>query len=309
MNHYGFHTTNYLSASMAPYLKDGRPSVHPWLVRQSNEKIWLGKAPPSLDPLGLPAAQIQRTNGFTYASAIQGKSKNIQKAFGLFSQKYRLAQPSCLSQQQQQPLSIIDLDGSPSILPPLDHLRSSSPLPTMDEFPALPQRKESIRTLLEPKQATIHSSLTSDAQNPRDQLRSKNDDEEELAEAEEGDRLLDFSEKNRYKGDEMLGSRYNLSGLLNMARQTNPDNHLLVLGQDLSILGLDMNSSNDLYSTFESPWDDDLIEPDFRLPPCYTMRGLPPIENMLPSLSTETLFYMFYAYTRDVLQDLAAQEL
>ncbi|KAG0179693.1 hypothetical protein DFQ28_000167 [Apophysomyces sp. BC1034] len=156
----------------------------------------------------------------------------------------------------------------------------------MDEFPALPESKEKKRDKL----ATSRKSW-SDLQNARDRLLNdpvlQNEDEDEA---------------------ETLGLRHNLLGLLNMARQADPDKTMLVLGHDLSTLGLDLNSSNDLYSMFESPWKE-ATEPNYAIPSCYTIPDLPPLENTLQNMSTETLFYLFYSCPRDVLQELVAQEL
>ena len=49
-------------------------------------------------------------------------------------------------------------------------------------------------------------------------------------------------------------------------------------------------------------------EPEYLLPPCYTLTGSLPLPKM--SLFTdETLFYIFYAFARDAAQEAAAQEL
>ena len=51
------------------------------------------------------------------------------------------------------------------------------------------------------------------------------------------------------------------------------------------------------------------LQPDFILPPCYTVANTHPIEDKISSLGEETLFWVFYTVTRDVLQEQAASEL
>jgi hypothetical protein len=68
-----------------------------------------------------------------------------------------------------------------------------------------------------------------------------------------------------------------------------------------------------LYPTFITPWADQsaahTVEPDFNLPPCYTVQPPPPGPNKAAAFSDETLFFMFYSSPRDALQEVAAQEL
>lgn len=69
--------------------------------------------------------------------------------------------------------------------------------------------------------------------------------------------------------------RFGLIGLLGVIRMTRPDLTTLALGTDLTTLGLNLNSRENLYKTFASPWADGPTrgEPDFTLPPCYTQRA------------------------------------
>jgi CCR4-NOT transcription complex subunit 2 len=68
---------------------------------------------------------------------------------------------------------------------------------------------------------------------------------------------------------------YGLVGLLSII-QLSPDQdlHTLALGTDLTTLGLQVNSPDDLYSTFSSPWSSTpfIPEPRFNLPDCYRKR-------------------------------------
>mmetsp|Transcript_18667 Transcript_18667/g.61059 ORF Transcript_18667/g.61059 Transcript_18667/m.61059 type:complete len:101 (+) Transcript_18667:1516-1818(+) len=83
---------------------------------------------------------------------------------------------------------------------------------------------------------------------------------------------------------------------------TNADLNTLALGSDLTTLGLNLNSSECLYSTFASPWAEapTTREPQFSLPMCYYMQPPPLKTSHLSKFQLETLFYIFYAMPRDV---------
>eukprot|EP01121_Diplochlamys_sp_Union-15-3_P004462 TRINITY_DN14655_c0_g1_i1.p1 TRINITY_DN14655_c0_g1~~TRINITY_DN14655_c0_g1_i1.p1 ORF type:complete len:428 (-),score=59.93 TRINITY_DN14655_c0_g1_i1:76-1359(-) len=106
---------------------------------------------------------------------------------------------------------------------------------------------------------------------------------------------------------------YGLLGLLKVIRMTDPDLNILALGQDLTTLGLNLSSTEPLYTTFESPWSEHSLKrekPEFNIPMCYFIRPrLSPPFDKLNLFSDETLFYIFYNITRDALQLAAAQEL
>lgn len=51
------------------------------------------------------------------------------------------------------------------------------------------------------------------------------------------------------------------------------------------------------------------VEPEFHLPSCYNVQPPPPPQSKIASFSDETLFFIFYSTPRDVLQEVAAQEL
>jgi len=106
--------------------------------------------------------------------------------------------------------------------------------------------------------------------------------------------------------------RFGLAGILAMVRNDNQDLASLAIGQDLTQLGLDLNSSDPLYPTFASPFAETgsrPMQPDFTLPQCYTVHNVHKLETKVPSFSDETLFYMFYTMPRDVMQEVAAAEL
>lgn len=71
--------------------------------------------------------------------------------------------------------------------------------------------------------------------------------------------------------------------------------------------------SSSVHPTFITPWTDSsaahAVEPDFHLPAIYNVATVPPGPLKVRTFSDDTLFYMFYSYPRDALQELAAQEL
>ena len=75
-------------------------------------------------------------------------------------------------------------------------------------------------------------------------------------------------------------TKFGLLGLLDVIRMTNADLNTLALGSDLTTLGLNLNSSECLYSTFASPWAEapTMREPQFSLPMCYYMQP-PPLKT------------------------------
>jgi len=109
------------------------------------------------------------------------------------------------------------------------------------------------------------------------------------------------------------GDKYGLYGLLDVIRMTDPDVNMLSLGTDLTSLGLNLNDNGPLYATFVSPFSNTPtagVEPQFNLPPCYSLTTPPPPAlTRIPSFSDETLFYIFYAMPREAIQEAAAQEL
>ena len=104
---------------------------------------------------------------------------------------------------------------------------------------------------------------------------------------------------------------YGLQGLLNVIRMPDRDVHALALGYDLATLGLNLNTSDPLHSSFAYPWGDTPVthEPHFTLPQCYKMPQPALKTGHLARFEYSTLFYMFYGMPRDILQAYAAQEL
>eukprot|EP01119_Soliformovum_irregulare_P021880 TRINITY_DN7368_c0_g1_i2.p1 TRINITY_DN7368_c0_g1~~TRINITY_DN7368_c0_g1_i2.p1 ORF type:complete len:422 (-),score=95.44 TRINITY_DN7368_c0_g1_i2:153-1418(-) len=107
----------------------------------------------------------------------------------------------------------------------------------------------------------------------------------------------------------MTMDRFGLLGLLGVIRMTDADLNTLALGTDLTTLGLNLNSSECLYSTFASPWAEGPTrrEPEFYIPPCYYVQDqLQPAQQKMDLFSDETLFYIFYSMPKDQLQLTAA---
>ena len=112
-------------------------------------------------------------------------------------------------------------------------------------------------------------------------------------------------------GGTALSSEYGLLGLLSVIRMTDADRNALALGSDLTALGMNLNSSDKLYSTFASPWSESPTtkDPQYQLPMCYYTQPPALKTGHLCKFQLETLFYIFYAFPKDVLQAHAAQEL
>lgn len=104
--------------------------------------------------------------------------------------------------------------------------------------------------------------------------------------------------------------RYGLLGLVDVVKMTDKDLAMLSLGQDLASFGLNLNSSDNLYASFSSPFSESSgAEPQYSVPPCYVNHAPSfKIENLV-KIQIETLFYMFYSMPKDVMQAYAAQEL
>lgn len=70
---------------------------------------------------------------------------------------------------------------------------------------------------------------------------------------------------------------YGLLGLLSVIRMSDPDLTSLALGIDLTTLGLNLNSTENLHKTFGSPWSDEPAkgDPDFTVPQCFYAKQPP----------------------------------
>ncbi|KAK9940344.1 hypothetical protein M0R45_017010 [Rubus argutus] len=105
---------------------------------------------------------------------------------------------------------------------------------------------------------------------------------------------------------------FGLLGLLSVIRMSDPDLTSLALGIDLTTLGLNLNSTENLHKTFGSPWSDEPAkgDPEFSVPQCYYAKQPPSLhQGYFSKFSVETLFYIFYSMPKDEAQLHAANEL
>ncbi|XP_051113228.1 probable NOT transcription complex subunit VIP2 isoform X2 [Andrographis paniculata] len=105
---------------------------------------------------------------------------------------------------------------------------------------------------------------------------------------------------------------FGLRGLLSVIRMSDPDLTSLALGIDLTTLGLNLNSTENLHKTFASPWSEEPAkgDPEFKVPQCYYAKQPPPLSQAYFSkFQLDTLFYIFYSMPRDEAQLYAANEL
>ncbi|OWB80216.1 hypothetical protein B5S32_g4475 [[Candida] boidinii] len=111
--------------------------------------------------------------------------------------------------------------------------------------------------------------------------------------------------------------RYGLQGLNGLLSNENTDQTTIAIGIDLNMAGLDISSNNEgtkITRTFASPWLETSrseVEPIFKTPNSFKIdnKELNNVENRLSGFNSETLFFIFYAKPKDVLQELAAREL
>ncbi|XP_073139462.1 probable NOT transcription complex subunit VIP2 isoform X2 [Henckelia pumila] len=105
---------------------------------------------------------------------------------------------------------------------------------------------------------------------------------------------------------------FSLLGLLKVIRMSDPDLTTLALGMDLTTLGLNLNSAENLHKTFGSPWSDEPSkgDPEFAVPQCYYAKQPPPLSQAYFSkYQLDTLFYIFYSMPKDEAQLYSANEL
>ncbi|GAV71406.1 NOT2_3_5 domain-containing protein [Cephalotus follicularis] len=105
---------------------------------------------------------------------------------------------------------------------------------------------------------------------------------------------------------------FGLLGLLSVIRMSDPDLTSLALGMDLTTLGLNLNSTENLHKTFGSPWSDEPAkgDPEFNVPQCYYAKQPPVLhQGYFSKFTMDTLFYIFYSMPKDEAQLYAAYEL
>ncbi|CAG0879234.1 unnamed protein product [Cyprideis torosa] len=115
----------------------------------------------------------------------------------------------------------------------------------------------------------------------------------------------------------IMTDQFGMLGLLTFLRNkdSNPNLSSLALGQDLTQLGLNLNSPEVLHPTFAGPWQDSPCRPQdvsYPVPSEYIVS--PSIRDSLAPLNLcrygdDLLFYIFYMYVQDLLQIAAAAEL
>ncbi|XP_048767352.2 CCR4-NOT transcription complex subunit 2-like isoform X2 [Ostrea edulis] len=116
----------------------------------------------------------------------------------------------------------------------------------------------------------------------------------------------------------MVTDQFGIAGLLTFIRAANENDHNLIAlapGIDLTTLGLNLNSPENLYSTFQSPWADSPCRPqdiDYHVPVEYLTNiflrdKLAPIK--LNRYGEDVLFFLFYMNGNDFIQLAAAAEL
>ncbi|RZB63003.1 probable NOT transcription complex subunit VIP2 isoform X4 [Glycine soja] len=101
-------------------------------------------------------------------------------------------------------------------------------------------------------------------------------------------------------------------GLFSVVHISDPNLKYLAHGIDLTTLGLNLNSSENLYKTFRSPWSDEPAkgDPEFSVLQCYYVKQPPALhQGYFSKFSVETLFYIFYSMPKDEAQLYAANEL
>ena len=89
----------------------------------------------------------------------------------------------------------------------------------------------------------------------------------------------DQSQKS-VQGTQATPDPYSLLGLLSLIRLKEPGPTALALGIDLTSLGLNLNSQDNLYKTFGSPWSNEPAkgEPDYQIPACFSAEPPPPLQ-------------------------------
>ncbi|KXJ92282.1 hypothetical protein Micbo1qcDRAFT_162491 [Microdochium bolleyi] len=91
-----------------------------------------------------------------------------------------------------------------------------------------------------------------------------------------------------------------------------PDYSSLVTGMDPQTFGLDLATPAPISSQIYSLWNDAPPRPpipDHRLPECYKVNNVQPLQAKISSFNEETLMWIFYSCPGDMQQQQAAQEL
>lgn len=115
----------------------------------------------------------------------------------------------------------------------------------------------------------------------------------------------------------MVTDQFGMVGLLTFIRaaETDPKLVSLALGSDLTTLGLNLNTPENLYPSFGGPWSEQPCRPqdiDYHVPAEYLVNQaikdkLAPVK--LNRYGEDLLFFLFYMFSGDILQVAAAIEL
>lgn len=106
--------------------------------------------------------------------------------------------------------------------------------------------------------------------------------------------------------------RFGVKGLFGTLKGPFPDQAALITGIDINSLGFDLSTPEKLSEMIWSPFDDTPARPAIlphKIPDCYQVHNVAPVEQKLPNFSDETLMMMFYMNPGDVQQMIAAEEL
>jgi len=192
----------------------------------------------------------------------------------------------------------------------------------MNEFPALGSADSTIRQSLDqmmsnPSTAGAQSIPPPGLQQQQQQQQSTTQTQTPITNNNTSNIINDLKPKPKQKSEHELTDmdRFGLNGLLSLLRRENPGQTTVAIGSDLNILGLDMSDASidlKLSKTFPSPWIETSrseVEPQFSVPDFIQIESVPKVEDRLSLFTDETLFYIFYTRTKDVLQELSAREL
>ncbi|XP_067945931.1 CCR4-NOT transcription complex subunit 2-like [Watersipora subatra] len=182
-----------------------------------------------------------------------------------------------------------------------------------EDFPALPGSTSSTQNGPENMMSSkLIPSSEASTLNTKDSLSSLRT---ETRSAKGVQTLQDGTVRNIPSG--MLTDQYGMVGLLTFIRAADTDANLVALapGVDLTSLGLNLNSVDNLYSTFQSPWADSPCRPqdiDYHVPTEYLTNAF--IREKLSEVKfnrygEDLLFYLFYCNPGDGLQLAASTEL
>lgn len=91
-----------------------------------------------------------------------------------------------------------------------------------------------------------------------------------------------------------------------------PDYQAAITGIDPQQFGLNLQSTEPITTQMVSVVNDTPprpVIPSFRLPECYSVSNVQPLDNKISSFNEETLMWIFYSCPGDVKQHQAANEL